>query len=156
MKKAFTIGCVLIFIITLGVTTSNAVKKDDPNWTNLKILSKDISDHDLDSIMGHYSVSLGVRCSFCHAKSTDPNNKHLDFASDEKEEKGAARAMMKMTAAINKDFFNWQKSDQTDTIREVVRYTCHRGNAHPDAKAFLSLIDSTENAHRQPPATPQK
>ena len=56
----------------------------------------------------------------------------MDFASDEKEEKGIARYMMKMTAGINTTYFNFEKSNRPDTINVVKCITCHRGNPHPD------------------------
>ena len=43
--------------------------------------------------MDGFKAALGVRCNFCHAF-----NGKTDFASDEKEEKGIARYMMKMTS----------------------------------------------------------
>ncbi len=80
---------------------------------------------------------------FCHAANKDSTIKRMDFASDAKEEKGTARSMMEMTTYLNTHYFNPDHSTKPDTIHEVVCYTCHRGTHEPDAKAFLSLIDST-------------
>ena len=60
-----------------------------------------------DSVLGgvkvFFNASLGVRCDFCHAPTTDPKTGrvHLDLASDAKEEKTTARHMIQMTMIIN-------------------------------------------------------
>jgi hypothetical protein len=54
-----------------------------------------------------------------------------------------------MTAYLNTNFFNWNNSTRPDTIHAVVCYTCHRGTHEPDAKVFLSRIDSIEQAFRK-------
>lgn len=85
-------------------TTSN-----DPEFKNLQILPKDISEHDLDSIMHHFSQSLGVKCNFCHVRNEDA--KKMDFPSDEKPEKNIARQMMMMSIDINKNYFAKMEMD---------------------------------------------
>src|SRR3954470_6545018 len=91
-------------IIMLGMS-SPATRPDEKKFQNLKILPKDITEEALDSVMGHFAVSLGVKCNFCHFRP-DSTSRHLDFASDKKEEKGRAREMMKMTAYLNENYFN--------------------------------------------------
>ena len=146
----------ILFVFFVSVAASilpgtNLPGGDDekPEWKNLKVLPKDISEHKLDSIMGTFSVSLGVKCNFCHASDADTTKHHLDFASDKKEEKDIARAMFKMTADINSNYFNWTHSTQTDTLHSVVCYTCHRGTKQPDASVFIATIDSTIQSNRK-------
>jgi hypothetical protein len=142
-------------VFTISATISEPVKEGrEEAFKNLKILPKDISEKSLDSVMGHFSISLGVKCNFCHAP--DSAKKHLNFPSDEKEEKNTARDMFRMVSYINTNFFNDQHSDRPDTIHTVVCYTCHRGGHEPDSKVFLALIDSTEKARRanRPPLPP--
>ena len=100
MKKSFLIlfGCILAIVCFQAFTTSN-----DPKFKNLQILPKDISDHDLDSVMHHFSQALGVKCNFCHVRNEE--EKKMDFASDEKPEKKIARKMMLMAIDINKNYF---------------------------------------------------
>lgn len=155
IKKHIPLLIILTFIITMVATTSATIKEAE-EFKNLQVLPKNMSEEALDSAMDHYAVSLGVKCSFCHARKSDPNAKGLDFASDTKDEKKAARYMIKMTADINGKYFNWMNSDKPDTIRAVVCYTCHRGSPHPDAADFLSLIDSTIKSHHQPAPPPVK
>jgi hypothetical protein len=153
MKK-WHIGAILsvAIIITLRASsdyTSGLKPKPEDGFKNLTVLPKNINDHALDSIMGEFSISLGVRCGFCHARNADTTKRGLDFASDKKEEKEAARNMYKMTAYLNTTFFNWNNSTRPDTIHAVVCYTCHRGSNEVDADVFLSRIDSIEKAFRK-------
>lgn len=62
-------------------------------FTNLQVLPKDISKPDLVGIMKTFSVTLDKRCSFCHVATDDLSQ--ADFASDEKETKKKARALLK-------------------------------------------------------------
>jgi hypothetical protein len=156
MKK-WHLGAILAIalFITMGASadyTSNAKPDDDDGFKNLKVLPKNISEKHLDSVMGEFSISLGVRCGFCHARKADTTKRGLDFASDKKDEKNIARNMYKMTAYLNATYFNWNNSTRPDTIHYVVCYTCHRGAHEPDAKLFLSKIDSIEQAfHKNRP-----
>ncbi|HTB32759.1 MAG TPA: c-type cytochrome [Bacteroidia bacterium] len=153
MKK-WHIGAMLTvaFLVTLGASsnsTSDQNTKPDEGFKNLKVLPKNITDDQLDSVMGEFSISLGVRCGFCHARKADTTKRGLDFPSDKKDEKNIARNMYKMTAYLNSTYFNWNNSTRPDTIHYVVCYTCHRGTHEPDSKVFLHIIDSTEQEHRK-------
>jgi len=153
MKK-WHLGAILAIalIVTLGAsadyTTASKLKPIE-GFKNLKVLPQNISDDALDSTMSSWSISLGVHCNFCHARKSDTTKRGLDFPSDKKEEKEAARNMYKMTAYLNANYFNWNNSTRPDTIHFVVCYTCHRGTHEPDAKFFLSRIDSIEKAFRK-------
>ncbi|SEN50072.1 Photosynthetic reaction center cytochrome C subunit [bacterium A37T11] len=96
--------------------------------TNLKVLPKDISHDDLHKIMDDFKVALGVKCNFCHAPSKLDSTK-LDFASDELHHKEIARDMMRMTAKINKKYFN--HPDKNGSIKAISCVTCHNGEKHP-------------------------
>ena len=149
MKKNYIIIlAVAAVFLSAGAAFIEPQQKDE-GFKNLKVLPKDITKEKLDSVMGHFSVSLGVRCNFCHAAQADTTKKRLDFASDKKDEKNMARQMFKMTSYINTNFFNWNHSDRVDTIHAVVCYSCHRGGKQPDSKEFLALIDSTIQAQRK-------
>ncbi len=173
MKKTFLIlfACILSVIIFQAFTIEH-----EPIFKNLQILPKDISDHDLDSVMHHFSRSLGVRCNFCHKASAD--EKDWDFANDEKPEKKIARKMMLMAIDINKNFFTEidemdhdmdhdMKNDSHDSdmkasdhkmdttamqpfqymLRSVTCFTCHRGDPHPETK-----LPPHQEGQKQPPA----
>lgn len=153
MKK-WHLSAILTVAILVALGASSDYKSDSNSkpgegFKNLKVLPKNISDDALDSVMSGWSISLGVHCNFCHARKADSTKRGLDFPSDKKEEKEAARNMYKMTAYLNSTFFNWKNSTRPDTIHYVVCYTCHRGTHEPDAKVFLSRIDSIERAFRK-------
>ena len=62
--------------------------------------------------------------------------KKMDWALDGKPEKEMARKMYKMTADLNKKYFDAGK-DSTGMVMQVgVNCNmCHNGNAHPELKA---------------------
>lgn len=110
----------LVTMVSAGLPSQN-------KFTNLKILSKNISEKELDKVMDGFNISLGVECNYCHAKKTAVDE--LNFASDKKPEKEIARKMMLMTTNINKKYFDFNK--QKSSIQAVTCYTCHRGNPMP-------------------------
>nr|MBC7614141.1 c-type cytochrome [Pseudopedobacter sp.] len=118
-------------MISLAATVPSSSQKpnDEPEGKNLKILPKDISHHELDSIMDNFKAALGVKCDYCHARSKD-NPKKLDFASDEKEYKLIAREMMKMTDKINKKYF--KEHEGNNNVAAIQCMNCHRGNEKPE------------------------
>jgi hypothetical protein len=149
MRKKY-VAILFCAVISLSFTAKLIKPIQQPSaFKNLTVLPQDIGKEALDSVMRNFSVSLGVRCGFCHAASADTTQKRLDFASDQKMEKNIARDMFKMTANINSSFFNWDHSARADTIHAVVCYTCHRGGQAPDSKAFLATIDSTVKSFRK-------
>ncbi|HVQ39589.1 MAG TPA: c-type cytochrome [Pyrinomonadaceae bacterium] len=85
---------------------------------NIQIL-KGLPQSQLVPVMNFVSVSLGVKCNFCHVEKDGT----WDFASDEKEHKVTAREMIKMLLNINKTTFKG--------ATEVTCNTCHRGRSHP-------------------------
>ena len=121
----------LASIVTVVALTSMA--PDEPGFKNLKVLPKNLTPRQLDGVMDEWAHSLGVHCSFCHVR--DEAAKKMDFASDAKPEKTAARHMFKMMNKINSKFFE-AKKDSLGMVTEtgVNCYTCHRGSAHPELK----------------------
>ncbi|MEO6188668.1 MAG: c-type cytochrome [Ginsengibacter sp.] len=100
MKKSILIifGCVISVFLFQAFSVT-----DRPQYKNLKILPNDITENDLDSIMHHFTRSLGQKCNFCHVRNQD--TKKMDFPSDEKPEKKIARQMMQLAIDINKNYF---------------------------------------------------
>ena len=99
---------------------------------NLKVLPKDISNADLDSVMEGYSKALNVYCDFCHAENKTKTD--IDYASDDKPEKEITRMMMKLTAAVNKDYFDYTIVYKAGETMAVSCYTCHDGFPRPELK----------------------
>lgn len=138
-KSLITVFSVVACIFALQAFTTNY----QPRFTNLHILPKDISKDDLDSVMHHFTASLGVKCSYCHVRNSETDK--MDFASDAKPEKQIARKMMLMAIDINKNHFQEIEESMDDgmvlpkdtanvsyMLKYVTCYTCHHGNPHPD------------------------
>src|SRR4051812_43983970 len=118
----FRMGRILCAFFVLAVSSVAQVPE---KFTNLQYFPKDISKKDLVSTMRGFSFSLGVRCEFCHLQTAD---KKTDFASDTKEEKRTARAMLRMVDGINKDYM--AKLGKTSVV-QVQCVTCHRAISRP-------------------------
>jgi hypothetical protein len=144
-KKKITVAGTLVALVVLGIAASAPA---DPIFKNLKVLPKNITHDQLDSVMHMFNNSLGVKCNFCHASQKD-NPKKLDFASDEKGEKNAAREMFKMTERINKKFFHFKK-DADHPIPPVGCFSCHHGDPHPEPTA------PGKEEKKAPPPPPQQ
>jgi hypothetical protein len=128
-KKKITVALTLVSLVVLGIAASAPA---EPTYKNLKVLPKNTTHEQLDSVMHHFNESLGVKCGFCHAQQKD-NPKKLDFVSDEKGEKNMSRDMMRMTNRINKKFFKYKK-DAEHPLAPVTCITCHNGKAEPENK----------------------
>jgi hypothetical protein len=99
----------------------------DPPHKNLKVLPQDIPGPQLLSTMKFFSLSLGVRCTFCHVGEEGKPLSTFDFASDAKQEKQTARKMLAMVHRINEQDFG-----VTDMSKvKVTCFTCHRGAEKP-------------------------
>lgn len=96
-------------------------------FTNLKVLPKDISKAELQSMMRGFAFALNVRCDHCHAEKPGGKKFEMDFAADDKEAKKTARLMIEMLTAINRDYIN--KVSKTPIPVQCV--TCHHGLTEP-------------------------
>src|SRR5580693_9875504 len=89
-------------------------KKAEEQFKNIQTL-KGIPADQLIPAMQFIAASLGVECEFCHVEGA--------FEKDDKKPKLAARKMIEMMFAINKENFEGH--------REVTCYSCHRGSTDP-------------------------
>ena len=92
----------------------------NPPYKNLKVFPKDISGAQLISNMKGFAQALGVRCTYCHVGEEGKPMSTFDFASDAKDKKLTARAMLLMAHRINQQDFDGQM--------KVTCFTCHRGS----------------------------
>ena len=133
MKTKLFIPLILAIPLTLAAAAS--IKHDDAprQFTNLKVLPKNISPKDLNKIMvNDFEDALGVGCGFCHAPGKTEGE--LDYASDAKPEKKIAREMMKITLGVNKKYFQTKHPEIGSGALVVNCNTCHNGVAFPEAK----------------------
>ena len=92
----------------------------DPPHKNLKVFPKDMPRVQLISNMKGFAQALGVRCTYCHVGEDGKPLSTFDFASDAKDKKLTARAMLLMAHQINEKDFDGQM--------KVTCFTCHRGS----------------------------
>jgi tetratricopeptide (TPR) repeat protein len=89
-------------------------------------------------VMRNFAGSLGTRCHHCHVGEPGAPLNTYDFASDDKEPKKVARAMMKMTHEINTNLL--PTTERTD-LTEVRCITCHRGLENPETLDRILLAE---------------
>ena len=138
MKKSLLIiiGCITSIVLFQAFTIT-----PEPPFKNLQVLPKDISGHDLDSIMHHFTASLGVKCNFCHV--VDTVAKKLDAASDVKPEKNVARKMMLMAIDINKNYFKNMEPHDMDEHHDMNENMAHdSAMAHDMDKKSDHVMDT--------------
>lgn len=99
-------------------------------YTNIQVLKGMPSDQ-LDATMTYFSASLGVRCDFCHARNAAGTG--LDPASDAKEEKKTARAMIAMQMDVNSHHLAVFDGER------ISCFTCHQGHAGAPHMSRLPL-----------------
>jgi hypothetical protein len=127
-KKMVIVALALMVATATAATTHTP---GQPQYTNLKVLPKNISSHDLQSIMADdFEDGLGVSCGFCHANAKDGHG--LDFASDAKPEKEISRKMIRMTFDLNKRWLQNKHPKLGDAALVVQCNTCHKGQPFPD------------------------
>jgi hypothetical protein len=119
---------VIAFLITVVIISVAFSAPPEERYKNLKVLPKNTNKKQMDSIMGHFSRSLGFRCNNCHVRQNDPQHT-WDFANDSLENKRTARQMFRMTAKINKKNFKSEVAKKGMPL--VTCYTCHHGQENP-------------------------
>jgi hypothetical protein len=116
----------LVLSIALGAIPVRAQIPDE--FTNLEVLPTDISKGELVSLMRSFAAGLGVRCNHCHVGEPSGDLRGMDFASDEKTEKGIARGMMAMVSEINGSLI---PKTNIENPAQVNCMTCHHGVTRP-------------------------
>lgn len=114
--------------VALALLAVGGAAQIPQTFTNLKVLPKDIERRELIETMRSFAGALGVRCEHCHAGKGGPSLEGMDFASDEKETKRVARAMMGMVRAINQDYLT--RIGRAEPL-QVSCVSCHHGLERP-------------------------
>jgi tetratricopeptide (TPR) repeat protein len=131
-----SLSATAVMLLSLAALPAGAQVPD--KFTNLQYFPKTISRQDLLGNMRGFSFSLGVRCQFCHAGKDGNKLDQTDFASDEKDTKKTARAMLRMVDAINQEYI--AKMGRTSPVR-VECVTCHHQLSIP--KTMNALLAET-------------
>jgi hypothetical protein len=126
MRRSLLVIIVLACLVMISLAFT---KREDP-FKNLKVLPKNITKDQLDSVMKHFSVSLNVGCDFCHVENKEGTD--MDFAADDNKHKLIARDMLEMTYAINDKYFDFTGAKRDINSQLMITcYTCHNGSKMP-------------------------
>jgi hypothetical protein len=127
--KSIIFTSIIVGAISLAATLPQKQEDEPYKATNLKILPKDMTYHQIDSVMDNFKAALGVKCDYCHVRRKD-DPKKFDYASDEKEYKNVTRDMMRMSDRLNKKYF--KSHEGNEAIGAIQCMTCHRGQKKPE------------------------
>jgi Photosynthetic reaction centre cytochrome C subunit len=129
-KKIIVLFCLAGFSL-LGILAAKLPLEDKPEYKNLKVLSKNIRDEDMDYVMQTFSVNLGANCLFCHPGKQEGSEFTIDYVTDVLQNKQIAREMLKMTMKLNKKYFNTPLTGLMNTRGKIWCRTCHQGSPVP-------------------------
>jgi hypothetical protein len=150
MRRSFP--SILAFGVALILVPASLAQIPD-QFTNLKVLPKDMPKRELVNLMRDFAGSLGVRCNHCHVGENAATLEGFDFASDDKETKRVARAMLQMTNEINGKLLPTIGRESPVQVRCA---TCHRGVTKPQTLDQILLaevakggVDSAKTRYRE-------
>jgi Photosynthetic reaction centre cytochrome C subunit len=115
----------------LGILAAKPPQEEKTEYKNLQVISKKISDKDMDYVMESMGVDLGVNCMFCHVSHQKGYEFSFDYASDSLMNKRVSRDMLRMTMKLNKKYFNVRLTSLMNTRGRVWCKTCHQGKPIP-------------------------
>ena len=139
-KSLVRLGLAAGALALLWLPAAPGLAQVPDEFTNLKLLDKDIEKRQLIGIMRDWANGLGVRCNHCHV---GPDNlEGMDFATDEKRTKRAARLMLEMARAINREHMADYPEDPEKSQQTVSCFTCHRGQAKPPRNLVWQLSET--------------
>ena len=134
--KAIALVAILLFNCTaVRQQKALAPATDDLHFHNLQVLPQNLTRPELITTMKRFTQALGVGCDYCHAPGV---GEELDFPSDARQTKHAARLMIRMVRQINEETI----SRVPDALTTVTCWTCHRGESQP--AVVPSLPDDDE------------
>lgn len=99
-------------------------------FSNLQVLRRDIPRDSLVQIMRTFSLSLGVRCQYCHVGGDGVSFAGVEFAKDDDPDKRKARFMLRMVDSLNRVVLPAIPDLGRAPLRIECK-TCHRGAARP-------------------------
>jgi hypothetical protein len=129
-KKIIALSVLTGFTL-IGILAAKPVPQEKPAYKNLKVLSKKISDEDMDFVMETFNIHLGVNCLFCHPGKMNGTDYSIDYATDQLRNKRVARDMLRMTMKLNKKYFDNPLSPRMIERGVIWCRTCHRGYPVP-------------------------
>jgi hypothetical protein len=129
-KKILAFSLVAGFIL-MGILAAKPPQEEKTEYKNLQVLSKRISDADMDFVMQSFSVNLGANCLFCHPGKQNGSEFSIDYVTDVLQNKRIARDMLRMTIKLNNKYFNDKMTSRITTRGKIWCKTCHQGSPVP-------------------------
>jgi len=117
--------------IIMGNLAAKPPQEEKPEYKNLQVLSRKISDKDMDFVMQSFSVNLGANCLFCHPGKQNGSEFSIDYVTDVLQNKRIARDMLRMTLKLNNKYFNTKMTGRMVTRGKIWCKTCHQGSPIP-------------------------
>ncbi len=118
------------WFMSLVLVANPASAQIPDKFTNLKVLPADIRRDSLLSIMRGFSLSLGVRCQYCHVGGNGVSFEGVEFAKDDDVHKQRARFMLRMVDSLNRVVLP-RLPGLTGAPLRIECKTCHRGGPRP-------------------------
>ncbi|MEN8006363.1 MAG: c-type cytochrome [Candidatus Krumholzibacteriota bacterium] len=140
MKIKLSTSAAVVGLLLAALATGSARAEVPDTFTNLKVFPKDIGKRQLMGAMRDFSMSLGVRCTYCHVQKTPGDFDSIDWVSDDLEHKEAARGMMTMVRNINSELLPNATGKQGAKVKCI---TCHRGLEDPRTLDVV-MLDTIE------------
>lgn len=156
MRRSCATACTLIVLLLPALVVEPQIPQ---RFENLQVLPPDIPRRELVETMKGFTAALGVRCQHCHVGEGDDLST-FDFPADTKPEKRAARVMIEMVRAINRDHLPRLKEAAGEEMAgeeapaRVTCATCHRGEPEPRVDEEPAPLAEPPAATPAPQATP--
>src|SRR5262249_27152808 len=150
MRKALVRTWIVATVLGAGARPGAAQLPE--KFTNLQVLSKDMTRDELVRVMRGWASALGARCDYCHSGGNPQTLEGVDFAADTKREKRIAREMFRMVRALNTDYV--AKREPRPATEGAAAFplrvecvTCHRGLSRPETiNALLDRVLAKDGA----------
>lgn len=149
---ARTLRRLVVAAVAAGFVSLPLAAQIPEKFENLQVLPKAIHRDTLTQIMRGFTMSLGVRCQFCHVERAPAagggggggggGGLNFDFAKDDKDNKKIARHMLRMVDSINNTFLA-SIPNRDDPPTNINCLTCHRGLMKPTTIEAV-LLATTE------------
>jgi hypothetical protein len=129
-KKMLVLSGLTAFTM-LGIIAAKVPREERLVYKNLQVLSKNITDENMDYVMGSFNSGLGANCLFCHPGRQNGTEFSINYVTDSLRNKRVAREMLRMTMRLNKKYFNTKLTGLMETRGKIWCKTCHRSNPVP-------------------------
>lgn len=129
MPSRPTLRPLLVAAALLGAALAPVAGQE--GFRNLRHFPRDIARDSLIEVMRGFSLSLGVRCQYCHVGGDGVSFEGVVFESDDDPDKRKARYMLGLVETLNRGLLPMM-ADRDEPGYEIGCKTCHRGRPKPE------------------------